>query len=296
MLEFNHITGTKSVFWKNKESMMKKVLMSVFFALVIALPSFAAYDTAARVPVVGKQIVTKNGLPSAITFKVVDVEADNSGATTSKVIEVSKQDLVYAGNDNEVAAVIAHEIGTVMNAQVSKENFRNLAKAALANTLSEDNIINTAANSEFANNKASLNDAMDADITGVDLMIGAGYNPLAMVVWVTKMPGSFWESIKGDPSNSKRAMNIYDYLLYNYPSKVKAGYACNEYRFFLTYADPIVEKRNSSEKKLEKFQKEQAKKKSERAKQIARYKATGGVNGWDATYILLENFANSSEK
>ncbi len=296
MLEFNHITGTKSVFWKNKESMMKKVLMSVFFALVIALPSFAAYDTAARVPVVGKQIVTKNGLPSAITFKVVDIEADNSGATTSKVIEVSKQDLVYAGNDNEVAAVIAHEIGTVMNAQVSKENFRNLAKAALANTLSEDNIINTAANSEFANNKASLNDAMDADITGVDLMIGAGYNPLAMVVWVTKMPGSFWESIKGDPSNSKRAMNIYDYLLYNYPSKVKAGYACNEYRFFLTYADPIVEKRNSSEKKLEKFQKEQAKKKSERAKQIARYKATGGVNGWDATYTLLENFANSSEK
>ncbi len=296
MLEFNHITGTKSVFWKNKESMMKKVLMSVFFALVIALPSFAAYDTAARVPVVGKQIVTKNGLPSAITFKIVDVDADNSGATTSKVIEVSKQDLVYAGNDNEVAAVIAHEIGTVMNAQVSKENFRNLAKAALANTLSEDNIINTAANSEFANNKASLNDAMDADITGVDLMIGAGYNPLAMVVWVTKMPGSFWESIKGDPSNSKRAMNIYDYLLYNYPSKVKAGYACNEYRFFLTYADPIVEKRNSSEKKLEKFQKEQAKKKSERAKQIARYKATGGVNGWDATYTLLENFANSSEK
>lgn len=296
MLEFNHITGTKSVFWKNKESMMKKVLMSVFFALVIALPSFAAYDTAARVPVVGKQIVTKNGLPSTITFKVVDTDADNSSATTSKVIQVSKQDLIYAGNDNEVAAVIAHEIGTVMNAQVSKENFRNLAKAALANTLSEDNIINTAANSEFANNKVSLSDAMDADITGVDLMIGAGYNPLAMVVWVTKMPGSFWESIKGDPSNSKRAMNIYDYLLYNYPSKVKAGYACNEYRFFLTYADPIVEKRNSSEKKLEKFQKEQAKKKSERAKQIARYKATGGVNGWDATYILLENFANSSEK
>lgn len=296
MLEFNHITGTKSVFWKNKESMMKKVLMSVFFALVIALPSFAAYDTAARVPVVGKQIVTKNGLPSTITFKVVDTDADNSSATTSKVIQVSKQDLIYAGNDNEVAAVIAHEIGTVMNAQVSKENFRNLAKAALANTLSEDNIINTAANSEFANNKVSLSDAMDADITGVDLMIGAGYNPLAMVVWVTKMPGSFWESIKGDPSNSKRAMNIYDYLLYNYPSKVKAGYACNEYRFFLTYADPIVEKRNSSEKKLEKFQKEQAKKKSERAKQIARYKATGGVNGWDATYTLLENFANSSEK
>lgn len=275
---------------------MKKVLMSVFFALIMVLPSYAAYDTAARVPVVGKQIVAKNGLPSTITFQIVDTEANNAEATTKKIIQVSKQDLVYAGNDNEVAAVVAHEIGSVMNSQVSKENFRNLAKAALASTLSEDNILNTAANSEFAANKVSLNDAMDADITGVDLMITAGYNPLAMVVWVTKMPGSFWESIKGDPSNSKRAMNIYDYLLYNYPSKVKAGYACNEYRFFLTYADPIVEKRNSSEKKMEKFQKEQATKKADRAKQIARYKATGGVNGWDATYTLLENFANSSEK
>lgn len=275
---------------------MKRVLMSVFFAFLMILPSYAAYDTTERVPVVGKQIVTKNGLPSTITFKVVDTAADNSEATTKKIIQVSKQDLIYAGNDNEVAAVVAHEIGTVMNSQVSKEKFRNLAKTALANTLSADNILNTAANSDFAKNKISESDAMDADITGVDLMITAGYNPLAMVVLVTKMPGSFWESIKGDPSNSKRAMNIYDYLLYNYPSKVKSGYACNEYRFFLTYADPIVEKRNSSERKMEKFQKEQAKKKAERAKQIARYKATGGLNGWDATYTLLETFANSSEK
>ena len=275
---------------------MKKFLTAVFFTLIMVLPANAAYDTNARVPVVGKQIVEKNGLPSTITFKVVDTYADNSEATTKKIIQVSKQDLIYAGNDNEVAAVVAHEIGTVMNSQVSKEKFRNLAKTALANTLSANNILNTAANSDFAKNKISESDAMDADITGVDLMITAGYNPLAMVVLVTKMPGSFWESIKGDPSNSKRAMNIYDYLLYNYPSKVKSGYACNEYRFFLTYADPIVEKRNSSERKMEKFQKEQAKKKAERAKQIARYKATGGLNGWDATYTLLETFANSSEK
>ena len=275
--------------------MIKKALLAIFSAIVLILPAQAAYDTTARVPVVGKQIVTKNGLPSAITFKVVDTEADNSNATASKIIEVSKQNLIYAGNDNEVAAVISNEIGRIMNSQVSKEKLRNVAKAALASTLSADNIINTAANSEFAENKISSKDDMDADITGVDLMINAEYNPLAMVVWVTKMPGSFWETIKGDPSNSKRAMNIYDYLIYNYPSKVKAGYACNEYRFFLTYADPIVKKRNSNEKQLKKFNEEQAKKKAERTKQIAKYKATGGLNGWDATYTLLEEFANSSE-
>ncbi len=275
---------------------MKKVLLSILASLVFVLPAQAAYDTNARVPVVGKQIVTKNGLPSSLTFKIVEKAADNSNATTTKEIQVSKENLQYAGNDNEVAAVISNEIGRIMNAQVSKEKWRTLAKAALAENLSSDNILNTAANSTYAQNKVTERDNMDADITGVDLMITAGYNPLAMVVWVTKMPASVMETLKSQPANSKRAMNTYDYLTYNYPSKVKAGYACNEYRFFLTYADPIVKERTSSKKLLAKFEKEQAKKKAERTKQIAKYKATGGLNGWDVTYTLLENFANSSEK
>ena len=56
---------------------MKKILLTVFSALVFVLPAQAAYDTNAGVPVVGKQIVTKNGLPSTITFKVVDTDIGN---------------------------------------------------------------------------------------------------------------------------------------------------------------------------------------------------------------------------
>lgn len=275
---------------------MKKFLMTAFAMCIFVLPAQAAYDTNTRVPVVGKQVVTKNGLPSDIKFKIVEGSADNSQATTTNEIQVSKDNLKYAGNDNEVAAVISHKLGTIMNAQVSKEKFRTLAKLALNDALSSDNVLNRAANSEYAQNKIAAKDDMDADITGVDLMITAGYNPLAMVVLVTKMPGSVLETLKNQPANSERAMNIYDYLTYNYPSKVKSGYACNEYRFFLTYADPIVQERNSNKKKLAKFQKDQAKKKQERTKQIAKYKATGGLNGWDVTYALLQDFANSSEK
>lgn len=274
---------------------MKKILLTMLSALIFVLPAQAAYDTTSRVPVVGKQIVTKNNLPSAITFKIVESYADNSKASTTNIIQVSKQNLQYAGNDNEVAAVIATEMGRIMNAQVSKEKLRTLAKLALADTLSSDNVLNTAANSTYTQNKFTAKDDMDADITGADLMITAGYNPLAMVVLVTKMPGSVMETLKSQPANAKRAMNTYDYLTYNYPSKIKAGYACNEYRYFLTYAEPIVTDRNASKKKLAKFQKEQAKKKTERTKQIAKYKATGGLNGWDATYTLLETFATSSE-
>ena len=86
---------------------MKKFLLSIFTTLIFVLPAQAAYDTTARVPIVGKQIVAKNGLPSTLTFKVVDGNADNSEATANKVIQVSKLNLQYAGNDNEVAAVIS---------------------------------------------------------------------------------------------------------------------------------------------------------------------------------------------
>ena len=184
----------------------------------------------------------------------------------------------------------------IINGKASKDKFRSIAKAAITENLSSDNIITTASNSEFLANKVSLSDNKAADITGADLLIKAGYNPLAMVVVVTKMPGSTLEILQGKPANSERAMNIYDYLTYNYPSKVKAGYGCQEYRTFLEYANPIVAERNSNKKKLAAFNKIQAKNKALRAKNIAQYKATGGLSGWDASYTILKSLSESSEK
>ena len=164
-----------------------------------------------------------------------------------------------------------------------------MAKTAITTKLTSENIITTAANSEYLANKTSLNDNKAADITGADLMIKAGYNPLAIIVLVTKMPGSSLEVLQGKPANTERAMSTFDYLTYNYPDKIKAGYACQEYRNFLAYADPVVAERNSNAKKLAKFNKEQAKNKAKRAKDIAQYKSTG-MSGWDTSYALIKSF------
>lgn len=92
-------------------------------------------------------------------------------------------------------------------------------------------------------------------------------------------------------------MNIYDYLTYNYPSKVKAGYGCQEYRAFLTYADPIVADRNSNKKKLDKFNKDQAKNKALRAKNIAQYKASRRFERLGCFLYYFKNInQESSEK
>ena len=276
---------------------MKKIIISLFAAVVMVLPASAAtYVAADRVPVVGKALLEKNSLPSNATFKVVNGAVDNSNVSTTNIVYISSADLTYAGNDNEVAAVVSNELGHIINGHYAKNKMKNIAKAALTSNLSADNIITTASNSEFVANKSSLKDNKEADITGVDMMIQAGYNPLAMVVVIIKMPGSTLETLTGKPANSERAMNVFDYLTYNYPSKVKAGYGCNEYRAFLAYANPIVEERNSNSKKLAKFNKEQEKAKKERAKNIAKYKATGGLSGWDASYTILKTLSESSEK
>lgn len=269
---------------------MKKIFLSVLTVLFMASAAQAATWVAAdRVSTVGKTIISKNNLPAKTTFKVVNGEADNSDTAITNVIQISATELSYTGNDSEVAAVIAHEMGYIINGTYSKNRMRDAAKDAVTSKLSPDNIISAAANSEFLADKNSLSDKKDADITGIDLMINTGYNPLAMIVVITKHPGSTWEALMGKPANSERAMNVFDYLSYNYPEKVKAGYGCQEYRAFLAYADPIVQERNSSTKKLEKFNKEQQKNKETRAKNIEKYKTTGGISGWGATYAILKS-------
>lgn len=271
---------------------MKKIFVTLCVMGLMTL-SANAWNAVDRVATVGKTLLEKNGLPTTITFKVVEGVADNSEAITTNIINISKEDLTYAGNDSEVAAVVSNEIGHIINGQTSKNKMRELAKQAITSKLSADNLITTAANSDYVINKTNLNDEKAADITGVDLMCKTGYNPLAMVVLITKRPTtSTLETLQGKPNNSERAMNTFDYLSYAYPSRVKTGYGCKEYTAFLTYANPIVEERNSSTKKLAKFNKEQAKNQAKRAKDIANYKATG-LSGWDTSYQLLQSFTQS---
>lgn len=276
---------------------MKKVLLSLFLAAFISMPSFAAFSAVNRTPTVGKQILTKNSLPSTTKFIVTETSVENSTSNTNNEIYIQKADLGYAGNDNEVAAVISQQIGYIINSNASKKKFVSNITSAIAGSIADESLQNKAliAN-ELSMNSMSAKDQMNADITGVDLMIQAGYNPLAMIVVLTKMPGSTMDILKSQPNNFKRAMYIYDYLSYNYPSKVKAGYGCQEYKNFLAYIQPTIDERNADKKKLAKFQSEQAKLKKERAKQIAKYKATGGLNGWDASYTILKNLSESSEK
>lgn len=276
---------------------MKKIILSVLVTSLLAMPSFAAtWSAANRIPVVGKQMLNKNNLPSSTKFVVTETDIVNSSYNTNNEIYVPKAELSYTGNDNEVAAIIAQQLGVIINANAAKKKLVSNITSALAGGFMDTSLEKSAliAN-ELTLNNMSEKDQMNADVTGVDLMIQAGYNPLAMIVVLGKMPGSTVDILKSQPNNFKRTMYIYDYLSYNYPSKVKAGYNCKEYKNFVAYIQPTIDERNSNKSKLAKFNKQQAKLKKERAKQIAKYKATGGLNGWDASYTILKNLSENAE-
>jgi hypothetical protein len=265
---------------------MKKVLLSLFVAVVIAVPAFSAtYDASSRVSTVGETLLSKNSITATnVKFMTVSGTVDNSSYSTNKVVNVSTNDLAYAGNDNEVAAVIANQLGHIISGHASKSKVLNLLQ-----TTTETQITTNETASTLASNYTSSKEEKEADIIAANLMVTAGYNPLAIIVVLTKQTGTYWETLQGKPANADRAMSIYNYISYAYPAKINAGYSCNEYKSFLEYATPIVTERTASKKADAKNTKEQEKAKKNSTSQLSKFKTRGGLSGWDAAYGLLNS-------
>ena len=264
---------------------MKKVLLTLFAVIAIAVPSTAAttYNAANRVQEVGEKILTKNGIPTKnVKFTVVSDTPNNSEFISTKVINISSAELAFAGNDNEVAAVVASEIGHLVCGHASKAKVMSLLQATANTEVKTNDAIQT-----FAQNYKTTKQDKEADLVAVNLMVNAEYNPLALIVVLTKQTGTYWDAIVGRPANAEKALNVYDYIEYVYPEKLKVGYGCNEYRTFLAYAQNVTAERKENKKAIKKHEKTYQKAKKQTANNILKFKTRGGISGWDAVYGLL---------
>lgn len=260
---------------------MKKALISLFAVFMMTIPASAAtFKAADRVQPVGEALLTKNGISiQNVKFTVVSGDVNNSNFATNRVVNISSADLAYTGNDNEVAAVVANELGHIITGHASKGKVVSLLKG--------DNTQDNSAASTIAQNYQSTKEEKEADVVAVNLISNAGYNPLAIIVVLTKQTGTYWEVLQGKPANADRAMNVYDYTAYAYPAKLKAGYSCNEYKNFLTYANTVLADRKTNKKAQAKLDKELQKYRKNSVSQISKFKTRGGLSGWDAAYGLL---------
>lgn len=274
---------------------MKK-FFGLFIALVlgIQLSANAATDwtnkaNVARVNTIGKALLAKNNLPTKIEFKVIETDEVNAFANADKQIYVYTGLLKFVNNDAELAGVIAHEIGHIVNNHVAKQNVVNTVTSTAIYNANMDYRLKAMTNT--ANNltmlKMSRTEEYEADITGVDLMTKAGYNPLAMVSVLYKIGGCYKDFTSTHPSGDKRTMYIYDYITYTYPDKAKLGYTTDSYKKFMAYAEPIVKERNADPKKVETFNKSQKKLQEKRLAKLEKYKNAKDSNGWEKSFNVI---------
>ncbi len=280
---------------------MKKIL-GLFIALVLgfqisaqaATTDWTAKANVDRVNRIGKALLAKSNLPTKIEFKVIETDEVNAFANADKQICVYTGLLKFVNNDAELAGVIAHEIGHIVNNHVAKQNVTNAITSTAIYAANVDYRIKAGAN--VANNltmlKMSRSEEYEADITGVDLMTKAGYNPLAMVSVLYKISGSYADFVSTHPSGDKRTMYIYDYITYTYPAKAKLGYSTDSYKKFMAYATPIVKERNDNPKKLAKFNKQQEKLKAKRIAKLEKYKNAKDSNGWEKSFNVIRAISN----
>lgn len=246
-----------------------------------------------KVTKIGNQLLTKNSLPTKVTFTVMETDDINAFASNENQICVYTGLLNYVNNDDELAGVIAHEIGHIVNNHIKKQSIVSSITSSIISNADLTEGVKTGAN--IANNlsmlKMSRTQENEADITGADLMIKAGYNPLAMVSFFYKISGNYVDIMQTHPSGDKRTMYIYDYLTYTYPDKVKQTYATDSYNQFMQYATPIVKERNANKAKLSAFNKKQSKLQEKRLKKLANYKKQ---NPWASSYETLKSIYNTA--
>jgi len=274
---------------------MKKIFLAIVFVLMCSVSAFAEdwNSTAAlnRVNTIGNKIIKSNGIGQQITFKVSDQADVNAYANMNKEVYVFRGLLEYVTNDEELAAVISHELGHILNGHCAKQGVLNTGVNILANATARatGSVVAAGLGQQLATSKLSRKDEFEADITGVDLMTKAGYNPLAMISLLNKICGNYIDIMQSHPSGEKRLLNIYDYVEYNYPDKLKTGFNSDSYSKAMTMLTPTVNKRKSSERLTKKYQKEQKKLLAKKEKRLRR--VANSTTIWDGYYSTLRLMA-----
>lgn len=269
---------------------MKKIFIMFAIMFLSVGVSFAENwnsETALkRVNTIGNSILKANGVNQNIEFKVSDEADINAYANLNKEVFVYRGLLEYVTDDQELAAVISHEIGHIVNGHCKKQGVLGTGINILAYSAAQKyNQTAVAVGQQLANSKMSRNDEFEADLTGADLMTKAGYNPLAMISVLNKICGNYVDIFETHPSGEKRLLNIYNYVEYNYPNKIASGFNSESYQKALQLLSPTIQERKSSTRLTAKYEKQQKKllaKKEKRVKKLAKSSTV-----WDGYYSAL---------
>ncbi len=187
-----------------------------------------------RIDKIGTDILNYNKIPKRIVF-TYDKKEKKSLLSIDKVL-TKRQIIVYDGlyqsvqTDDELAAMLAREISTAL------KTYSGIWGGTL------DTIQVALGSKKFET---------VSDKRAVDYMVNAGYNPLALIIYINKTcPQKRFDKFSRHNLTSKRLARIYEYITYKYPQYLEENeFINNEYyqNFLLT----SVENRRKLEEKIQ---------------------------------------------
>lgn len=186
-----------------------------------------------RIDSVGTNLLNCNKIPRRIVF-IYGMAEKKKMLSTDKSL-TKRQVIIYSElyrhvqTDDELAAMLAREISTVM------KSYSGIWGGTL------DSVQVALGSKKFE---------MVADKRAVDYMVNAGYNPLALIVFINKTcPQKRFDKISRHNLTSRRLAHIYEYITYKYPQFLENNeYINNPYyqNFLLT----SIENRRRLEEKM----------------------------------------------
>ena len=221
---------------------MRKLLILLAAALSICTAAFAGsselistkslIEYQNKIDAIGFNILNSNGIEKRTVFDI-DIKRYKNAYSRHK----DRQIVMYRGlyeklsSDDEIAAILAHEISH------SVDSYNGIFRGYF---------------SGWTHHFATKKYEYKADKRGVDYMVNAGYNPVAMIVAMSKaFPQArydwWWFS---HPLTSRRMMEVYEYIYKKYPEYL----ANNKYKDNLYYQNFLLtskENRAKFQKKVE---------------------------------------------
>lgn len=183
---------------------------------------------------IGKALLAQSKIPSSrqVAFYVVQKDEVNAYTDQNNNVVVYKGILSYLEKEDELAFIIAHELGHVEQYHVVRGIFRNglmsILTSFIGTATKTGNLSGVAGN--MANKKFSRNDEFKADQRGIDFLVNTGYNPLASISVLYKIGTNYTDLWADHPSTDKRITKDYAYIQKNYPQFIEKGFQSSSYQ------------------------------------------------------------------
>ena len=186
---------------------------------------------------IGHTLLSVSDIPAdrQVKFSIERKYSANAYTDFSNNVILYRGILNYVENEDELAFIIAHELGHVEQSHVKKGIARTVAISTLgvvAGALSNTGPVPLAGGA-VANSKLSRNDELKADQRGIDFLVSAGYNPLAAISILYKIGNNYVDFYRSHPNVNKRIYADYKYIESHYPNYIQQGFNTQSYEYAL---------------------------------------------------------------